>query len=95
MARSSDVEFYVWAEDADDVPGDHLALLEDPEAFPVRESVQGVTVYGNEQGWEWRTEAVHVFIERGPHGDSKLPNREELAPIVEASLEVSYPPETA
>jgi hypothetical protein len=44
--------------------------------------VHGVTVYGNDQGWEWRTECVHVFVQQGPDGDSKLPALEELAPQV-------------
>ena len=45
---------------------------------PVREDVRGVTVYGNDEGWEWRTARVHVFIQQGPNGDSKLPTLEEL-----------------
>lgn len=49
---------------------------------PVREDVRGVTVYGNDEGWEWRTARVHVFIQQGPNGDSKLPTLEELTPLV-------------
>jgi hypothetical protein len=93
VARSDDVEFFIWVEEADAVSDDHLALLEDPDAFPVREDVQGVTVYGNEEGWQWRTERVHVFVRQGPDGNSKLPTLEELAPLVGASLQTSYPPE--
>jgi hypothetical protein len=98
VARSGETEFFIWVEEADDVPEDHLALLEDPNVFPFRENVEGLTVYGNGgpsccEGWEWRTGAVHVFIRQGPHGYSKVPNVEELIPIVEASLSVAYPPE--
>jgi hypothetical protein len=93
VATSDDVQFFIWVEEADAVSDDHLALLEDPDAFAVREDVQGVTVYGNEEGWQWRTERVHVFIRRGPDGNSKLPTLEELASLVMTSLETTYPPE--
>jgi len=95
IARSGNVEFFVWVKEEGDVYEDHLALLEDPDAFPVRETIQGVTVYGNESGWEWRTDGLYVFIRQGPDGDSKLPNLEELTPIVVASLDVPYPLRTA
>lgn len=93
VARSDSAEFFIWVEEADAVSDDHLALLEDREAFPIREDVQGVTVYGNDEGWQWRTERVHVFIRQGPDGDSKLPTLEELTPLVVTSLETPYPPE--
>lgn len=95
VARSDDVEFFIWVEEADAVSEDHLALLEDLDAFPVREDVRGVTVYGNDDGWQWRTERVHVFIRQGPDGDSQLPSLGELTALVGSSLEVQYPPELA
>jgi hypothetical protein len=95
IARSGNVEFFVWVKEEGDVYEDHLALLEDPDAFPVRETIQGVTVYGNESGWEWRTDGLYVIIRQGPDGDSKLPNLEELTQIVVASLDVPYPLRTA
>jgi hypothetical protein len=85
VARSGDAEFFIWVEEADEV-------RPPPESFPVQETIRGVKVYGHTQGWEWRTGGVHVFIAEGPYGDSKLPNTDELTPIVEASLEVPYPP---
>ena len=91
IARSGDVECFVWVKEEGDVYEDHLALLDDPDAFPVRETIQEVTVYGNENGWGWRTDGLHVFIRQGPDGDSKLPSLEELTPIVVASLDVPYP----
>jgi TolB protein len=95
VARSDSVEFFVWVEEADAVSDDHLALLEDADAFPVRENVRGVTVYGNDEGWEWRTGRVHLFVRQGPDGDSRLPTLEGLTPLVVTSLEVPYPPELA
>jgi DNA-binding beta-propeller fold protein YncE len=100
VGRSDKTEFFIWVEETDDVSVDHLALLEDPDVFPIRENVEGVRVYGNEgpsccEGWEWLTSDVHVFIRQGLHGYSKLPNLDELTPIVEASLDVAYPPEGA
>lgn len=92
VARSDKVQFFIWVEEADAVSNDHLALLEDADAFPVRRDVDGVTVYGNDQGWEWRAERVHVFIRQGPHGYTKLPTLEELSALVGSSLEVPYPP---
>ncbi len=95
VARSGDVEFFIWVEEADAVSADHLALLEDADAFPVRENVRGVTVYGNDEGWEWRTGGVHIFIRQGPDGDSKLSTLGELTSLVVTSLEVPYPLELA
>jgi len=80
-------------EEADDVSEERLELLEDLEAFPVRETVRDVTVFGNSQKWDWSIAEVQVYVQQGPHGYSNLPSIEELAPIVEASLEVPYPPE--
>lgn len=51
-----------------------------------------MTVYGNDEGWDWRTARVHVFIQQGPNGDSKLPTLEEL-PAGVTSLETPHPPE--
>jgi hypothetical protein len=36
--------------------------------------------------------SVHVFIQQGPDGDSKLPILEELTTLVVTSLETPYPP---
>lgn len=95
VARSNDVEFFIWVQEADAVSEDHLALLKDLDAFPVREDVRGVTVYGNDDGWQWRTERVHVFIRQGPDGDSHVASLGELTALVGRSLEVQYPPEVA
>jgi hypothetical protein len=84
-ARSGGAEFFIWVEEASEV-------RPPPENFPIRETIQGVRVYGHSQGWEWRTNGVHVFIAEGPYGDSKLPEIKELTPIVEASVVVPYPP---
>jgi DNA-binding beta-propeller fold protein YncE len=92
VARSGDAEFFIWVDEEDEVSEERLALLQDPEAFPIRETVQGVTVYGNSRGWDWSTDKMHVYVQQGPDGDSKLPNLEELIPIVEVSLDVPYPP---
>jgi hypothetical protein len=94
VARSAEIEFFIWVEEADAVSEDHLALLDDRDAFPVRGDVRGITVYGNDQGWEWRANRVHLFVRQGPDGDSKLPTLEELRPIVEASFDLPYPPGT-
>jgi len=59
---------------------------------PVREDVRGVTVYGNDEGWEWRTARVHVFIQQGPNGDSKLPHPRGTDPAGVTSLETPHPP---
>jgi len=91
--RSGDVEFFVWVEEVDEVSEERLAFLEDLDAFPVRETVRDVTVFGNTQEWDWSTDEVHVYVQQGPHGYSNLPTIGELAPIVEASLDVPYPPE--
>lgn len=92
VGRSDDVEFFIWVEEVDAVSDDHLALLEDPDAFPVREDVRGITVYGNDDGWQWRTEHVHVFIRQGPDGDTQLPSIGELTALVGSSVEGPYPP---
>jgi hypothetical protein len=91
VARYDGAEFFIWVEELDRVPQEHLAFLEDPEVFPIREVIQGVTVYGNSQGWEWSTDELHVYIGQGPYGDSKLPDIEQLRPLVEASIGVAYP----
>ncbi|MEX2274339.1 MAG: hypothetical protein WEA10_02075 [Actinomycetota bacterium] len=92
VARSEGSEFFIWAEELNEVPEAHRSLLEDRGVFPNRESVGSVTVFGNAQSWEWSPDRMHVYIGQGPSGDSTLPTLEQLVPLVHASLDVNYPP---
>ena len=93
LARSGDVQFYIWVEEAEQVPDEHLTLVEDPGSFPLRETIGGVTVYGNDFGREWRAGPVHVYVSWAD-APWRPPTIEELEPVVEASLRVPYPPRT-
>lgn len=91
VARSDGAEFFIWVEELDQIPQEQLAALEDPKVFPIREVIQGVTVHGNSYTWEWTTDELYITIQDLDYEDSKLPDVEQLTPLVEASIEVAYP----
>ncbi|MEX0755513.1 MAG: hypothetical protein WD556_10435 [Actinomycetota bacterium] len=94
VARSGGAEFSIWTEEADRVPKARLSLLEDRDAFPIRETVGTVTVHGSAESWDWDTDRMHVYVAAGPYGDSKFPSFESIVPLVRASVDVPYPSST-
>jgi hypothetical protein len=54
--------------------------------------IAGVQIYGGTQ-LVWRAQGLNVWIAPGPDGQDALPNQEQLTRLVEASLDVEYPPD--
>ena len=61
----------------------------------MREEVEGITVYGSDMAWEWLTDEMRVSVDAGPDGDSPFPSIQQLSPLIEASIEVPYPPQVS
>ncbi|MDQ3857907.1 MAG: hypothetical protein M3327_05590 [Actinomycetota bacterium] len=60
-------------------------------ARPIRETAEpaellgrfaGVPIYGDRNRLVWRAQGLNVWLERGPRGDSQLPQRGKLATLV-------------
>ena len=92
VAKKGQVQFFIRAEGEDRVSADRRNLIEDPSAFPIREEVDSIVVYGNDQEWTWFANGALVSLSLGPDGESLFPTIQQLRPLVEASRSVPFPP---
>ena len=64
---------------------------EDPFAhLSLRETIEGVDVYGVDIMIAWHMQDLNVWIQSGPSSDAVLPQGDELRALVKSSDSVEY-----
>ena len=88
-ARGQGWSFYVWATEG---TREEIAEASKRERWQTLDTVEGVTVYGDESLWRWWVVGGFVvWLQAGPYEDSRLPPLAEMDSLVRASRAVPPP----